>query len=77
MSKRTRFWIIFTASGALAYWLVFWEAFWPLGRYIAGWYVFFVAFVLFVAAAITLSVKYGPIEYRPGLLEHLNVFTLW
>ena len=74
MSRRTVYWLAFAASGAVAYPLVFWEAFWPLGRYIAGWYVIFVACVLFAVLGVTLSVRFGRLDTPQGFLARFLYF---
>ena len=74
MSKRVLRSLIFALSGAVAYELAFWEALWPLARYVAGWYAILVIVAVLAAGVITLSIKWGPVQYRPGLLDY---FILW
>ena len=57
------------ATGAIAYSLVFWEEFWPLGRVFAGWYAIFSIVVVVAAGIIALSIKWGAVQYRPGFLD--------
>ncbi len=74
MSKRALGWVALLGSDLAAYGLVFWEAAWPAVRYVAGWYVIAVTIVILAAGIITLSIKWGPVQYRPGLLDY---FILW
>jgi hypothetical protein len=74
MSRRTLWWLALIASDIGAYALVFWEAVWPIVRYVAGWYVIAVTVAILAAGIITLSIKWGPVQYRPGVLDY---FILW
>ena len=74
MSRRTLLWVTFAMSGAIAYALAFLEGLWPLARYIAGWYAIVVIVAIVVVGIVTLSVKWGPVRYRPGLLDY---FLFW
>jgi hypothetical protein len=74
MSRRTRVWLALLASDFAAYALVFWDAAWPSVRYVAGWYVIAVTILIAAAAIITLSIKWGPVQYRIGVFDYL---TLW
>jgi len=65
------FWLLFTGSGVVAYVLVFWEAFWPLGRVLAGWYAIIVVLVVVTAVIVTVSIKLGPFKTHPGLIDFL------
>ena len=69
ISRKLIFWLSFLASGAIAYPLVFWENFWPMGRIIAGWYAIFVIVIVVAAGIIALSIKWGAVQYRPGFLD--------
>jgi hypothetical protein len=69
ISRKVIFWLSFIASGAFAYPLVFWEGFWPLGRVMAGWYAIFVIVVVVAAGIVTLSIRWGAVQYRPGFLD--------
>ncbi|MGB4065085.1 MAG: hypothetical protein WBK19_14770 [Azonexus sp.] len=68
-SRKLILWLAFIASGAIAYPLVFWEAFWPLGRVIAGWYAILVIVVVVAAGILALSIKWGAVQYRPGFFD--------
>lgn len=72
VSRKPLFWLSFMATGAIAYPLVFWESFWPLGRIIAGWYTIFVIVVVIASAIIALSMKWGALHYRPGVLDYFT-----
>jgi hypothetical protein len=72
MSRRTLAWLALLGSDVVAYGLVFWEAIWPAVRYVAGWYVIVVTVLILAAGIITLSIKWGPLQYRPGLLDYLT-----
>jgi len=67
ISRKLIFWLSFSTSGAIAYPIAFLDGFWPLGRVIAGWYAIFVIVAVACAVIIALSVKWGAIQYRPGL----------
>jgi len=69
ISRKIIFWLSFIASGAIAYPLVFWDGFWPLGRVLAGWYAIFVIVVVVAAGIVALSIKWGAVQYRPGFLD--------
>ena len=70
MSKRLLiFWLGFVASGAIAYALVYWEDFWPLGRIIAGWYAIFTIVITVAAGIIFLSQKWGPFKSGSNFLD--------
>lgn len=68
-SRKLILWLAFIASGAIAYRLLFWEAFWPLGRVVAGWYAIFVIVVVVAGGIIALSMKWGAVQHRPGFLD--------
>jgi hypothetical protein len=74
MSRRTLAWLALVASDLIAYGVVFWEALWPSVRYVAGWYVILTTVALMVAGLITLSIKWGPVQYRSGWVDY---FILW
>ncbi|MDB5802119.1 MAG: hypothetical protein JWL63_3058 [Rhodocyclales bacterium] len=74
MNKRTLLWLLFTVTGAVAYALVYWEAFFPLGRIIAGWYAIFVIIIVLGAGVVTLSVHWGPLRNSGWFADF---FSLW
>lgn len=63
-TKKAGGWLAFMGSGAIAYALVFWEGFWPLGRLIAGWYAIFVIVIAVVTGITVLSIKWGRLKSR-------------
>lgn len=67
--RRYFFWLVFAASGALAYGLAFWERVVPIGRVVAGWYAIFVIGAVVLAGVVTLSIKWGVVQNPSGMLD--------
>jgi hypothetical protein len=59
MSRARVFWSLFAATGIGAYLLARMEFFTPIANLIAAYYSLFVAFMVFAAVAITLTVRLG------------------
>lgn len=72
VNRKFVFWLIFISTGAIAYPLVFWEEFWPLGRIIAGWYSIFVIVVTLAAGLIVLSIKLGFTGSHSSFLDYFD-----
>jgi len=72
MSRRAKVWLTLLVSDIAAYGLVFWEVISPAVRYVAGWYVIAATVLILAGGIITLSVKWGPVQYRVGLIDYLT-----
>jgi hypothetical protein len=76
LSTHTVVWIFIATSEVIAY-VIFRSTDFPaLVRYVAGWYVLIVGFLLFAAIGITLSVlfgEHGRLDDAKGwLMRHLT-----
>lgn len=73
ISGKFIFWLLFIASGAIAYPIVFLDFVWPMGRVIAGWYAIFVIVVVFGAGIFALSLKW---RSNSASSEILDIFDI-
>ncbi|MFT3735341.1 MAG: hypothetical protein QM776_09990 [Rhodocyclaceae bacterium] len=74
MSRRTLLWLLFAASGALAWGLAQWEAIFPSVRIVAGWYAIFVVIVVVLVALVKISIYLGPFEPGDSVFDYFDFF---